>query len=147
MVDERSMDDARFRMLLDAYGGDAARWPDAERASALRHLAATPGARPARGSAQALDAALNAWTVESPSAALRARVAGGLPAVRAPRARALWLSGAGLIAAGLVGLMVGAGLGRTSLAPAPAASDSDAAVAAALNSSTEFAPSVDEALI
>ena len=43
------MDEDRFEALLGAYGGEAARWPEAERAQALRYLAATPQAHQSRG--------------------------------------------------------------------------------------------------
>jgi len=77
---------------------------DKERADAL-----TPDDR-------ALGALLDAYRVEPPSEALRMRVLAAAPKARPRRAwprPAVWLSGAGLAAACLVGLVTGAGLGSS----------------------------------
>lgn len=64
---------------------------------------------------QRLDALLDAFVVEPPSAALRQRVLAHAPLPRAGRGwfatRALWLSGAGLAAACAFGVIVGVSLG------------------------------------
>src|ERR1700721_1204712 len=36
------MDEERFEQLIEAYGGESARWPQAERAPALRACASLP---------------------------------------------------------------------------------------------------------
>jgi hypothetical protein len=138
------MDEKRFEGLLGAYGGDQARWPDAERAPALRYLAATPQAHRTRADARRLDQALDAWAAPQASPALRARIAAGLPFGRTVQPRTLWLSGVGLAAACAFGVMVGAGFGQASLRATPVVEhDSDAAVTAALDGSAEFTPTID----
>jgi hypothetical protein len=144
-LDVDAIDEERFGQLLEAYGGDAARWPDAERALALRYLAATPAAHPMRAEARRLDRTLDAWNEPEASPGLQARLSAGLPAPRVLRPRALWLSGAGLAAACVFGVMVGAGVDQAGLhASAVSDRDGDAAVTAALDGSAEFTPSLDE---
>lgn len=66
---------ARFEAILDAYGADPARWPEAERDAALELMRREPeGAQAALAAARALDAALDAAPDAAPSEALRARV-------------------------------------------------------------------------
>jgi hypothetical protein len=143
MDDLETMDETRFDQLLAAFGADQARWPDAERALALRHLAANPAAHARRAESKALDVALDAWTLDAPSAALAERIAAGAPVGRSLPARAVWLSGVGLAAACALGVLVGAQL---SAAPqATSADHDDPAVTAALDGNTEFTPSLDEA--
>ena len=108
------MDEERFEGLTGAYGGESARWPQAERAPALRYLAATPAAHRTRADALQLDAMLDAWSMDAPGAALARRIAAGAPAARTLRARDLWISGVGLAAACVIGIMVGAGFGASS---------------------------------
>ena len=82
----------RFGELLDAYGAAPARWPEAQRAAALRLLESEPRARELQRAALELDAALDAFAVPDPSAQLKARVL-EIPirhAAAAP-ARARWL--------------------------------------------------------
>ena len=138
------MNDERFEQLLGAYGGAHARWPDAERADALRYLAATPGAHAARAAAQALDRSLDAWTAQDVSAGLRDRVRAGQPRARVLRPRTLWISGVGLAAACVLGVMVGAQFGQASLHGTGIDRDTDAAVTAALDSSADFTPRLDQ---
>ena len=144
MVDV-DMDEARFAELVEAYGAEARRWPDAERARALRYLVANPAARARRLDEGDLDALLDAWLIDEPSAALGARAMAARPRPRL-RPGAVWLSGVGLAAACVLGLLVGANVGQANLTqPASSERDGDAAVAAALNGSGEFAPNLDEA--
>jgi len=66
---------SRLEALLDAYGGDAACWPDAERASALALIERDPEARTLHAAALALDAKLALSALpDAVSARLRARV-------------------------------------------------------------------------
>lgn len=98
----------RFRDLADAYGGVVERWPEEYRAAAAQ-IAAHPEASAILGKALALDEALDAWLVPSPSARLRDRVASSAPTParsRVSRVR-LWWSGIG-IAATLAGAAAGA---------------------------------------
>jgi len=140
MTDVETMDEARFDQLLEAYGADPARWPDAERVQALRYLAATPAAHARRAVAKSLDATLAHWTLDAPGADLAARVTASAPASRL-RARTLWISGVGLAAACALGVLAGAQLG-SSLHPVGSERD-DPAVTAVLDGATAF--NLDEA--
>jgi hypothetical protein len=65
----------RLAQLLDAYGGDAARWPEHERASSLQLIAASPEAQVLHRAALDLDGALDLSVMpEIASSALRARI-------------------------------------------------------------------------
>lgn len=103
------MNEERFRALADAFGGDVLRWPVAERGQAAVFRRASPDlSEEALGGAVALDAWLDLWRVESPSADLRQRI---LETAHHPRrfARmAWWLPSAGLAAAGVAGMICGA---------------------------------------
>ncbi len=106
MNDPMTLD--RFRELADAYGGVIARWPEPDRAAALR-LAAQPEAIAMLARASTLDTLLDTWTVPAPSAALRRAVAHGAPDRTRSlvwRAR-LWWSGIG-VGAALAGALAGA---------------------------------------
>jgi hypothetical protein len=113
------MNQDRFQQMIDAFGGEPARWPAADRAAAELYLAALPDARAALAEAHALDQALDAWVSPSVSAALREQIL-----ARAPMSSMiwawpkLWLSGAGLAAACAAGAVVGATLIGPSLANA-----------------------------
>jgi hypothetical protein len=143
MVDVEVMDEERFEAMLAAYGADAARWPEAERALALRHLAATPAAHGRRAEAKRLDALLDSWRLDTPSTAFERRVAAAAPLARIFRPRTLWISAAGLAAACVVGVLVGADVGRTSLHAQPTSEQNDPAVTAALDGASEFTPNLD----
>ncbi|HET8934962.1 MAG TPA: hypothetical protein VFN67_16050 [Polyangiales bacterium] len=65
----------RLAQLLDAYGGDSARWPEHERTAALQLIAADPRAQVLHRAALELDGALDISVMpEVASSALRARV-------------------------------------------------------------------------
>jgi hypothetical protein len=66
---------ARLRELLDAYGADAARWPENERAAARELCASDAQAQALLTQAQALDALLDQAPSYEPSPVLAARVA------------------------------------------------------------------------
>ncbi|MFP4519706.1 MAG: hypothetical protein ACLFQ5_09635 [Oceanicaulis sp.] len=92
----------QFKALCEAYGGDIARWPDAER-DAAHHVAQTsPEGRAALAEALELDAALSQSRSPAPSAALLRAVSESAPspASAAPPAR-LALTAALTLAAGL----------------------------------------------
>ena len=85
----QAMSIGRFRSLAEIWGGDIARWPEAERAAAAQLAARAPEAAAALAEAAALDAALAALADApgpAPSAALLAACAQG--AVDAAAARA-----------------------------------------------------------
>lgn len=142
------MDEDRFERLLEAYGGDPARWPAAERALAMRYLAATSQAHRSRAEARRLDQVLAAWALDEASPALVARIAAARPQPRAATRlsrRQLWLSGAGLAAACAVGVIAGAGLGQAGLGGTPAHDQKgEAAVTAALDESYDLGPVLDD---
>ena len=58
MIDTTKMTEQRFRSLVEAYGGDPARWPVDEREAALGLLETSATARAAVDEARALDAVL-----------------------------------------------------------------------------------------
>jgi hypothetical protein len=65
----------RFNALISAYGADARRWPESERAAAQAFMAAEPeGARAALAEADALDGLLHAAPTPQVSMVLRDRV-------------------------------------------------------------------------
>jgi hypothetical protein len=64
----------RFSQLLDAYGGDAKRWPLEERAPALKLLEVSSEAYCLQQSAQTLDNLLDSIPISSPTTALRNRI-------------------------------------------------------------------------
>jgi hypothetical protein len=65
----------RLAQLLDAYGGEPARWPEAERQGALQLIAADPEAAALHRAALELDGALDLHVLpEVADARLRARV-------------------------------------------------------------------------
>jgi hypothetical protein len=80
--DDMTLD--RFAALLDAYGADPARWPDAERAGAQALLDRSAEACARRDAAAALDALLDRAAAAQPSSALAARILAQAP--RAARA-------------------------------------------------------------
>ena len=65
------MTQERFEALAEAYGGDLAQWPEAERSMALAYASAHDDkAAPVLKTAQALDALLNTAAEPAPSAVL-----------------------------------------------------------------------------
>ncbi len=66
---------ARFEALCDAYGGQIARWPEAERAEAMAFLQANAEeAQPRLDAARALEDLLSQAPIEAPSEALYHKV-------------------------------------------------------------------------
>ncbi|MFT4066445.1 hypothetical protein [Paraburkholderia sp.] len=99
----------RFHQIVAAYGADARRWPERERADA------NAWAQSHRAEAEALlgDAAgLDAWLaidrVEPPSLELQRRIVEAAPHRRPAARRRLWWSGAAVAGVGLLGGMAGA---------------------------------------
>jgi hypothetical protein len=103
----------RLREILDAYGADARRWPEAERGAALELVARGGKARALRDDAARLDALLDmAPAVALQLDALRVAVAADnvhrFPARRRNGSVAIgWPSFAGLAAAAAAGFVVG----------------------------------------
>ncbi len=104
----------RFAAILDAYGADARRWPAGERSAALALAERDPRAAGLLAEAADLDHVLGLHRIRAPSAAVRERVLeaaprGGFGGAFAGMGR-FWAPSAGLAAAGIAGLLVGAGL-------------------------------------
>ena len=110
------MTSERFLALVAAYGADARRWPEAERAAGLAFAAAEPETtRPALAEADAADALLHASRAVHPSMALRDRVIASAAeaGLKARREGRRWLDrlaltlGAGWAAAACAGIVAG----------------------------------------
>lgn len=106
----------RFIALISAYGADARRWPESERATAQAFAAAHPEvARAALMEADAIDALLHASPMPQVSAALRDRVIASAAeaGLKARKHGRLWLDrlalalGAGWAAAACAGVAAG----------------------------------------
>lgn len=110
-----TMSTERFRDLIEAYGADPRRWPEAERVEAAK-AARAPEAQALLAEARALDDLLaQAPAIQAP-AALRERVLAGAPRARRRLMGRLtplaWLSGFGWAAAAAAGLVFGVALGQ-----------------------------------
>ncbi|MBU3969824.1 MAG: hypothetical protein KKE42_04495 [Alphaproteobacteria bacterium] len=110
------MTSERFLAIVLAYGADARRWPEAERAAARAFVAAHPAlAGPALAEADAADALLHESRVAHPSMALRDRVIASAAeaGLKARREGRRWLDrlalamGAGWAAAACAGIVAG----------------------------------------
>jgi ferric-dicitrate binding protein FerR (iron transport regulator) len=104
----------RFEALAEAFGGDIARWPVAERDAAAAMLAAEPAwADATLARAGELDAMLDALEAPRADGALAERIARAAPAPR--RRWPAWLApaglGVGLAAACAAGVVLGVQLG------------------------------------
>ena len=102
------MDANRAAEIIAAYGGDAARWPDDERAEALQQVARHPALAAQRTAAARLDDMLSAWAtgsigVDSDAAAAATRVL-ATRTVRSVSWR--WMAGTGIAAAIALGAVL-----------------------------------------
>lgn len=99
------MDTTRFSAIVDAYGAESRRWPEAERAEAEAFAQTAQGQRLLDG-ARALDLALDAGAEIAPvSLAFHRRAA-----EQAPRSRtSAWRAVAALAACAVLGVAIGAG--------------------------------------
>jgi hypothetical protein len=126
-----SLTESRFRDIVDAYGADAARWPEAERAAAAIFARNNPEiAQPLLDEARALDTWLDADAVEVPeddvldaharavAAFVDAHIGTAdvlpLKAARARRLPLVWVTGVAL-AACIAGAIIGVGVSMQSL--------------------------------
>jgi hypothetical protein len=106
----------RFHQIVEAYGADPRRWPEAERAAGGAWARANRGQADAwLAQASDIDALLAASKVDPPSVALQQRVLAGAPgrASLAPQAdtaprRRWWWSGAAVAGVGVLGGLTGA---------------------------------------
>ncbi len=91
MTEHKAIDGDRLRRLLEAYGAEPARWPEAERQAALTLLATHSNAVRLRAEAAELDAWLDEAAVPQPSPELMADVlAAASPSPWRRWAAALW---------------------------------------------------------
>lgn len=102
----------RFEALAEAYGGDVARWPAADREDAALLMAQSPDfTSTVLARAGALDGILDDWRPTEVSHALREAVIAAAPTARRGAGLRGWFwragVGAGLAAACAAGLVVG----------------------------------------
>lgn len=103
----------RFQQLAEAYGGDVARWPNADQEAARALLVTDPSARAELKAAADLDALLALDIPPTPSDLLKRRVLKAAPP-RRPGGFG-WPSRAGWAAAAAAGLVCGVMLGDQAL--------------------------------
>ena len=102
----------RFERLVDAYGADPHRWPQAERAEGEALIACDARARALLDAAAELDALLDSAPAAEPSDILRNRVLGAAARAQPAVIRMGWMSGAGWAAAAAAGVLVGVSGGQ-----------------------------------
>lgn len=121
----------RFKVLVEAYGANPARWPEAERAVAEAFANATPEAQRLLAEAAALDHVLSAADTAPVSRELETRVLDSFTSPKARRASWLpdfvpWSQAAALAASLVLGMFAGgalpaiAGIGETGVSVEPA---------------------------
>ena len=138
--DSVTAEEARVRQLAEAFGGDPARWPEADRPGAEAWIAAHPAeARRLLDDARSLDRLLLAWEAPRPTAAVTTRVQAAAPVQVRQSLRRSWVmtltGGAALAAACLAGIIAAPRLVDPIVRPAAApvyASDPDSILAEAL---------------
>lgn len=104
----------RFRILVEAYGADPARWPEAERVAALLFAEQSAEARAALQEAAAFDRVLDAAETQAATRDLEDRILATFPA-RTVKERTPWFAPRRIPAAAVacslaLGLAVGAAL-------------------------------------
>lgn len=120
----------RFKVLVEAYGADPARWPEAERAVAEAFANASPEAQQLLAEAAAFDLMLDAASTAPVTRELEARVLDGFAARKTRRFPFLpevlpWTQAAALAASLVLGMLAGgalpalAGIGEGSQAVDP----------------------------
>jgi hypothetical protein len=126
---DQAMSPDRFAQLTWMYGGDAERWPAAEREAASRLAVAQPAlTEPLIEEARRLDRTLDAAPSARPSRELRDRIVQAAPRPRTTWSAPRWLAAlgltAGLAGAAVAGVAAGLSVAPVTLAPphiAPAA--------------------------
>ncbi len=94
----------RATEIIAAYGADAARWPDDERAATLAALAESPDLAAARAAAAVLDADLCEWANAPIVPGDAGKAAAGAAFPSRPYLR--WVGGTGLAAAAAAAFLV-----------------------------------------
>lgn len=104
----------RFRTLVEAYGADPARWPEAERAAALLFAEQSAEAREALQEAAAFDRLLDTAESQAATRALEDRILATFSErtvkQRAPWFTLRWIPAAAVACSLALGLAVGAAL-------------------------------------
>ncbi|MBT5264794.1 MAG: hypothetical protein HOL85_08180 [Rhodospirillaceae bacterium] len=122
------MTEQRLSEILAAYGADPKRWPEHEREAATALVARSHEARMAVAEEAELDASLDLVDMEAAPSWLAPKIGAVLAEEASTRPLlsrfwpfgTLWTPAAGLVAAALLGMVVG-----TEIAPAPAEPGSD----------------------
>lgn len=134
----------RAAEIIAAYGADPARWPDAERATALDAVAASPALTAALAAARTLDAELAAWARAPLDVADRAAADAAAATLRRPRPFRRWALGTGLAASLAAGLILLAPAQRLAPAGAPVTTTRPATTDDASAFAQVFTPTPDE---
>jgi hypothetical protein len=128
---------ARVADIIATFGGDASRWPDAERDAALALVASTPALQAAVREAAGLDALLTGWATAPVTPARDVAAAAAL--ARRPRETWLrWVAGTGIAATVAATLIATIAL-RPETTPSPVTPQQIAAHAAPIGVSDETA--------
>jgi hypothetical protein len=101
-----SNDFERFRTCAEAYGADARRWPEADRALHARYAGTVEGAAMLAAAART-DDFLDAWTPAPAEPALADRITAAVRDGRPPRRRVVAWSAAGFAASAVLGFAIG----------------------------------------
>jgi len=135
----------RFAELVEIYGAEPRRWPEAHRQAAIAFTEDHPGeAASILETARRLDEALDHYVVPGPSAKLVRIIMESAPSIRAAARRMrLWKQGASFAAVGLAGALIGA-LAIAVLVPMSSPPDEDAGAYAVTAFSNNMAQMADE---
>ena len=110
MTEDQPMDRPRFEALAQAYEGDLGRWPVETRVGALSLVNEQPELASLLAEAAALDAMLGASPEAALTGVLREKLIASAPRARVWSPPQKWLSGAGLAAACVAGVLMGVSL-------------------------------------
>lgn len=140
------MTETRLLDIIASHGARPERWPEQERAAALRALESAPEAKRAMAAAAELDALLARHETPSPSLSLHTRIA-AIPDRRPARLSemirdywpfgAIWQPACGLAFAAVIGVMVGIGLPREDISAFAGDTEAYATVIAAAGGDIE----------
>lgn len=104
----------RFKILVESYGANPARWPEAERVAALLFAEQSAEARDALQEAAAFDRLLDTAETQAATRALEDRILATFPErtvkARAPWFTLRWIPAAAVACSLALGLAVGAAL-------------------------------------
>jgi hypothetical protein len=140
------MNEARLLAIIAAHGATSERWPDDEREAALALLETSAAARRALTDAAGLDGLLGRSSAPPVSLSLQSKVA-SIPEQHSPGVfeiallfwpfGAIWRPASGLVAAAIIGLVVGIGTPPEDIPVSATGTESYAAVIAAAGGDIE----------